>query len=142
MGTLGKSSIFLCLFMFLSAQGLAQHIDSVNPVSPLQGGSIEILGSGFAAQQGAWRVYLYHTVKRQPQDYSCPVLSWSSSRILVEVPADVRPSEYVLKVVIPEQLGRMSNGIRLTVRWHNVDQPPPSRVPWITRLHVTVQSEL
>ena len=137
-----KSGFFLSLLMFLSAQGLAQHIDSIDPENPFRGGSITILGNGFADQQGPWRVRVYRIVSRRSQDFYCSVLSWSSTRIRVEVPADIPADDYVLHVCDPEHLTRVSNGIRLAIRERPVNQPPPSMAPWISRAHVTVQTEL
>ena len=137
-----RARLIMSLLLLLSLPGFAQHIDSINPQDPFQGGSIEILGSNFAAQQGPWRVRVYRTVRGRSQDFQCSVLSWSSTRILVEVPEDIPAGDYVLRVCDPERLTRVSNGVRLTVRERPPNVPPPSMAPWISRAHVTVQTEL
>ena len=136
-----KFALFLSLLAFLYAKAPAQQILRIYPANPYQGGSLDIEGSGFADPQGPWRVTLYRIVGGRAQDHFCTVLSWSSTRIVVEVPADIPPNEYVLKVIIPNQLGG-SNGTTITVRERPANQPPPSMAPWISRAHVTVQHEL
>ena len=132
---------FLILLALLYAILPAQQILRISPANPYQGGSIDIEGSGFADFQGPWRVSLYRGVSRRPHYHLCTVLSWSSTRIVAEIPADIPPNEYVLKVLIPNRLGG-SNGTTVTVRERPTNQPPPSLAPWISRAHVTVQHEL
>jgi hypothetical protein len=136
-----KFASFFILLAFLSAKAPAQQILRIYPGNPYQGGSLDIEGSGFANSQGAWRVSLFRIVNRQVQHHYCSVLSWSTTRIVVEVPADLPPHEYVLKLLIPDSL-HGSNETTVTVRERPANQPPPSMAPWISRAHVTVQYEL
>lgn len=131
----------LILILPVPGQAQPQRINSLNPANPFQGGSFEIVCSGFPEQQGAWVVVAYPFGVRQALSYQLPPLRWGSNRIMVEVPADMPSGDYSLMVRVPNRL-LGSNSVRLVVRARAANRPPPSLAAWISRAHVTVMHEL